>query len=50
MSWRLIYRIDADAVVVLEVFRKKTEETPHVLLEVCKERLRRYDAVADDER
>jgi phage-related protein/predicted XRE-type DNA-binding protein len=49
VNWRLIYRIDTDAVVVLEVFGKKTEETPHALLEACKERLRRYDTIADDE-
>jgi phage-related protein len=27
-NWRIIYRIDADAIVVLEVFQKKTQEPP----------------------
>ena len=27
-SWRIIYRIEADAIVILEVFRKTTQETP----------------------
>jgi phage-related protein len=40
--WRIIYRIDADAIVILEVFSK----TPKSVIEVCKRRLRDYDAVA----
>ena len=27
-TWRIIYRLDADAVVILEVFSKKTTATP----------------------
>lgn len=26
--WRIIYRIDEDVVVIAEVFKKKTQETP----------------------
>ena len=29
-NWRIIYRIDADAIVVIEVFQEKTEETPKI--------------------
>ena len=42
-SWRLIYRIDADAIVILEIFAKKTARTPQDILNVCRQRLRRYD-------
>ncbi len=42
-TWRLIYRLDADAVVVLEVFSKKTEKTPKGVVEACRRRLRAYD-------
>ena len=42
-SWRIVYRIDADAIVVAEVFSKKTGETPQIVIETCKTRLRRYD-------
>jgi phage-related protein len=42
-SWRLIYRIDADAIVVLEIFAKKTARTPQDILDVCPQRLRPYD-------
>lgn len=41
--WRIIYRIDDDAVVILEVFDKGTGETPEYVKEVCRQRLRRYD-------
>lgn len=27
-TWRIIYRIDKDAVIILEVFNKKTQQTP----------------------
>ena len=43
-SWRIIYRIDADAIVILEVFRKTTQQTPLRVIEDCKRRLRNYEA------
>jgi phage-related protein len=43
--WRLIYRIDADAIVIAEVFSKKTRATPTSVIEACKRRLRDYDAI-----
>lgn len=42
-SWRIIYRIDPDAIVVADVFRKTTEVTPVHIIEACKHRLRVYD-------
>jgi len=43
MTWRIIYRIDTDAIVILEVFSKKSRTTPQVVLETCRKRLREYD-------
>jgi phage-related protein len=43
-SWRIIYRIEADAIVILEVFRKTTQQTPARVIEECKRRLRQYEA------
>ena len=43
MAWRIMYRIDADAIVIAEVFAKKTPRTPKAVLEVCKARLKEYD-------
>ena len=39
-TWRIIYRIDDDAIVVLEVFEKKTQKTPRQILTNCQRRLR----------
>jgi phage-related protein len=43
-NWRLVYRIDDDAIVLLEVFEKKTEQTPKKIIDVCQTRLKQYDA------
>ena len=48
VTWRLVYRIDADAIVVAEVFAKKTQATPKSVIEACKRRLRAYDAIAGE--
>lgn len=41
--WRIIYRIDEDAIVLIEVFAKKTRETPVKVIEIAQQRLRIYD-------
>ncbi|MEQ8314636.1 MAG: type II toxin-antitoxin system RelE/ParE family toxin [Gammaproteobacteria bacterium] len=41
--WRIVYRIDADAIVIAEVFEKKTTKTPKYVIDNCKKRLRNYD-------
>ena len=48
-AWRTIYLIDRDAIVVLEVFAKKTNETPVSVIETCKRRLRSYHAARREE-
>ena len=42
-TWRIIYRADHDAAVIVAVFRKKTQQTPRKLIETCKRRLKDYD-------
>jgi phage-related protein len=42
-TWRLIYRIDPDAIVIAEVFAKKTGKTPKEVIQACKKRLKEYD-------
>lgn len=44
-SWRIVCRNDPDAVVICEVFEKKTQRTPLRILEICRDRLKRYDEV-----
>lgn len=43
-SWRIVYRLDADAVVILEVFAKKTAAMPKSVIATCRRRLQSYDA------
>ena len=45
-NWRLIYRVDEDAIVLLEVFAKKTTKTPAAVIRACKARLKRYEELA----
>jgi len=42
-TWRLIYRVDDDAIIVLEVFAKKTPTTPRGVVGRCRRRLLEYD-------
>ena len=44
-TWRIMYRVDADAVLIADVFAKKTEATPKSVIATCKQRLRQYDAI-----
>jgi len=44
-AWRVIYRIDSDAIVIVDAFSKKTRQTPSPVIERCKARLRRYDEI-----
>jgi len=42
-TWRIIYRVDEDAIVILDVFAKKTRATPQRVIAACKSRIKRYD-------
>ena len=44
-TWRLIYRLDADAVIIAEVFCKKTRTTPDSVIQECRKRLKQYDSI-----
>jgi phage-related protein len=41
--WRIIYRIDDDAIIIVELFQKQTQQTPKHVIDVCRRRLRQYD-------
>lgn len=43
VTWRIVYRIDADAIVIAEVFSKKTQKTPVAVVSSCRRRLQDYD-------
>jgi phage-related protein len=42
-SWRIMYRIDADAIVIVDVFEKRTRTTPVETILQCRKRLNAYD-------
>jgi phage-related protein len=40
--WRIVYYVNAEAVVILEVFDKETRSIPGHIVETCKKRLQRF--------
>ena len=44
-TWRIVYHLAPDAVVILEVFSKKTGTTPKAVIDTCRGRLRAYRRV-----
>lgn len=42
-KWRIIYRVDAEEIVIAEVFKKTTQRTPKHVIDACTKRFRRYD-------
>ena len=45
-EWRIVYRVDPDAIVIADVFAKTTRKTPDWVIADCKRRLKLYDEVA----
>jgi len=48
-TWLIIYRLDRDAIIVVDVFEKRTQKTPRQVIADCQRRLRVYDASATGE-
>jgi phage-related protein len=44
-TWRIVYRIDSDAIIILEVFEKKSRATSKNIVDNCKRRMQLYDSV-----
>lgn len=47
-TWRIVYRLDADAIVIADVFQKTTQQTPNRVIQDCRRRLARYDAATNE--
>ena len=47
-TWRVVYCVDATAIVILEVFAKTTSQTPKAVVDVCKARLKRYRLISPE--
>ena len=41
-TWRVMYYLDAEAILILEVFAKTTTQTPKNVIDICKDRLKQY--------
>lgn len=41
-TWRIMYYVDSDAIVILHVFKKKTRATPKRVIELSRDRLHAY--------
>jgi phage-related protein len=46
-QWRIVYRIDSDAIIILEVFSKKTQTTPKEVIDKCQKRIKLYDQLQE---
>jgi phage-related protein len=42
-NWRIMYRVDPDAILILEVYSKKTRKIPDEIIVRCQQRLKLYD-------
>ncbi|HTK80911.1 MAG TPA: type II toxin-antitoxin system RelE/ParE family toxin [Bacteroidota bacterium] len=47
-TWRIIYRINSDVVLILEVFEKKSPKTPKNVIANCKRRIRLYERARNE--
>ena len=46
-NWRIVYRLDRDAVIVGAVFAKTSTQSPRPELEAARRRFRAYDALLE---
>ena len=44
-TWRIMYAIEPDAIVILEVFSKKSGSTPKSIIDSAKNRIRQYRGI-----
>ena len=45
----MVYAVEPDAIVILEVFEKRTQKTPKQVIESCSNRLALYRRVVREE-
>lgn len=50
VTWRIVYHVDAEAIVILDVFQKKSRTTPKQVIDVSRKRLRAYQRLIQEER
>lgn len=45
-NWRIMYRADSDAIIIVEVYSKKTQKIPSEVIKRCQKRLHEYDTAS----
>lgn len=50
VTWRIIYRADSDAILIGEVFAKKSNQTPGSAIENSRRRFKEYDDACREEK
>ncbi len=50
VNWRIMYHIAPDAIVILDVFAKKTTATPKRVIAECRKRLAEFRRVAQPQK
>jgi phage-related protein len=48
-TWRIIYRIDTDAIIIVDVFAKIAQTTPKPAILASQQRLRLFDKISEGE-
>ena len=48
-TWRILYRLDPDAVIITDVFQKTTPQTPPQVIANARRRLRLYDTRVEED-
>ena len=48
-DWRIVYRVDEDRILIIEVFNKTTRQIPDTVIKVCRRRLKEYDRARERE-
>ena len=44
-TWRIVYHVATDAIVILDIFAKKSQQTPLTVITTCHRRLQQYRTV-----
>ena len=47
-AWRIVYRVDRDAIVIVDAFAKKSQAAPKAAIARAARRLRLYDEHANE--
>jgi phage-related protein len=47
-TWRIVYAVESEAIVILEVFSKKTRTTPQRVIASCRDRISAFRELKEE--